>query len=99
MTTENMREFSVLAEKRNYIAAAEALGTTQASLSRHIMAMEEELGFKLFERNTRNVELTLYGLRFLYFAQETVSLLRACDNELSEAFYGKSEAKRGTVNG
>ena len=77
MTTEQMREFALLAEKRNYIAAAKALGTTQASLSRHIMAMEDELGFSLLERNTRNVELTPLGLRFLYYAQESVRILNA----------------------
>lgn len=79
MTTENMREFKVLAEKRNYIAAAQALHTTQASLSRHIMAMEEELGFRLLERNTRSVELTLYGLRFLLYAEEAVRILDVCE--------------------
>lgn len=79
MTTEYMREFKVLAEKRNYIAAAKELHTTQASLSRHIMAMEEELGFRLLERNTRNVELTLYGLRFLHYAEEAVRILEACE--------------------
>ena len=91
MNTENMREFKVLAEKRNFIAAAEALGITQASLSRHIMAMEDELGFKLLERNTRNVELTLYGLRFLHYAEEAVSIQDAFDNALSEAFLGKGD--------
>ncbi|MBQ6371733.1 MAG: LysR family transcriptional regulator [Oscillospiraceae bacterium] len=83
MTTEYMREFAVLAEKLNYIAAAQALGTTQASLSRHIMAMEKELGFRLLERNTRNAELTLSGLRFLYYAQETVRILDSCRAELT----------------
>ena len=86
MTTGNMREFKMLAEKRNYIAAAEALGTTQASLSRHIMAMEKELGFKLLERNTRNVELTVYGLRFLYYAEKAVCIQDKCSTALAEAF-------------
>ncbi len=82
MTTEQMREFALLAEKRNFIAAAKALGTTQASLSRHIMAMEDELYFSLLERNTRNVELTPLGLRFLYYAQESVRILNACRADL-----------------
>lgn len=91
MTTGNMREFTVLAEKRNFIAAAVALGTTQASLSRHIMAMEEELGFKLFERDTRNVELTIYGLRFLHYAEKAVSMLDACGDAMSEAFIRRED--------
>ena len=89
MTTDNMREFKMLAEKRNYIAAAEALGTTQASLSRHIMAMEKELGFMLLERNTRNVELTVYGLRFLLYAEKAVSIQDACAAAIAGALPGK----------
>ncbi len=41
MTVENMREFVVLAEERNYLVAADILYSTQATLSRHIIAMEE----------------------------------------------------------
>ena len=84
MTTEYMREFAVLAKKLNYIAAADALGTTQASLSRHVMAMEKELGFKLLERNTRNVDLTADGLRFLLYSEKTVSILDAFGDSLAE---------------
>ena len=91
MTTGNMREFAVLAEKRNYIAAAETLGTTQASLSRHIMAMEDELGFKLLERDTRNVELTVYGLRFLHYAEKAVSILDSCCDAMAEAFIRRED--------
>lgn len=97
MTTENMREFKVLAEKRNYIAAAQALHTTQASLSRHIMAMEEELGFRLLERNTRNVELTLYGLRFLHYAREAVQILEACEAAFAGPLPPSDDAEEGAV--
>ena len=89
MTTENMREFKVLAEKRNFIAAAYELGTTQASLSRHVQAMEKELGFRLLERNTRNVELTIYGLRFLHYSEIAVGIQDAFSTALAEAFLGK----------
>ena len=98
MTTEYMREFKVLAEKRNYIAAAQALQTTQASLSRHIMAMEEELGFRLLERNTRNVELTLYGLRFLHYAQEAVRILETCETAFAGPLPLPEDAKEGAVS-
>ena len=98
MTTENIREFKVLAEKRNYIAAAQALQTSQASLSRHIMAMEDELGFRLLERNTRNVELTLYGLRFLHYAREAVQILEACDAAFAGPLSRHEDAADGAVS-
>lgn len=98
MTTENMREFKVLAEKRNYIAAAQALQTTQASLSRHIMAMEDELGFRLLERNTRQVELTFYGLRFLHYAQEAVRILDACEAAFAGPLPPQEDAEHEAVS-
>ncbi len=91
MTTEYMREFAVLAKKRNFIAAANELGTTQASLSRHVMAMEKELGFRLLERSTRNVDLTIYGLRFLHYAEKAVSITDACGEAMAEAFISRED--------
>ncbi|MGI6072345.1 MAG: LysR substrate-binding domain-containing protein [Lachnospiraceae bacterium] len=77
MTIEQMHEFVVLAEERNYLVAADILFTTQATLSRHIMAMEEELGFRLFSRSTKKVELTPEGNRFLLYARNAVRIQNA----------------------
>ena len=74
MKFEHMREFVQLAEMRNFFGAAEALYTSQASLSRHIRAMEDELGGALFVRTTRKVELTHLGARLLPFAKQAVTL-------------------------
>lgn len=92
MTTEYMIQFRLLAEKRNFLSAAAELGTTQASLSRHIMAMEAELGCRLLERSTRNVELTIYGQRFLCFAEQAHAIQQAFGAALEEAF-GSSAAE------
>lgn len=74
MTIEQMREFVILAEERNYQVAADMLYSTQGTLSRHIMAMEKELGFPLFNRSTKKIELTQDGSRFLYFARKAMKL-------------------------
>ncbi len=74
MTIEQMREFVVLAEERNYLVAADMLFSTQATLSRHIMAMEKELGFPLFTRSTKKIELTHEGSRFLVYARKAMQL-------------------------
>ena len=58
---EYIREYLVLAETLNFSKAAEQTYITQPGLSRHIAAIEEEMGAKLFERNTRNVWLTPAG--------------------------------------
>lgn len=48
---DHSREFLVLAANLNYRTAATLLNISQPSLSRHIVELEKELGFKLFERN------------------------------------------------
>ena len=85
MTVENMREFVVLAEERNYLVAADILYSTQATLSRHIIAMEEELGFTLFNRSTKKIELTPEGSRFLLYARNAIRIQDAYMSAIEQA--------------
>lgn len=64
-----IREFITLAKYGNYMVAAEELFISQSSLSKHIMALEKELGVSLFNRTTRKVQLTQLGKSFLPYAQ------------------------------
>ena len=54
-----------VAEHLSFYRAAQALGTTQSSVSTRIRALEQELGTLLFERNTRGVRLTEAGRLFV----------------------------------
>lgn len=74
MQLDHIVEFSVLAEIGNYSIAAEQLYTTEASLSRHVKKLEEELGKPLFKRTTRRVELTDFGQSILPFAKRFADL-------------------------
>ncbi len=78
MTTENLREFITLAKIGNYAAAAEPLFISEATLSRHIMALEQEIGAPLFDRYPRRIELTELGGVFLPFAQQIVGAEDMC---------------------
>ena len=69
MNTEYIHEFVVLAETRNFWEASERLFMNQSTLSKHIKALENELGISLFNRTTRRVELTNYGRTFLPYAK------------------------------
>lgn len=60
---EHFREFQTLAAHLNFTTAARELDVTQSCLSRHIAALEREVGFALLERNP--VRLTPAGLKFL----------------------------------
>lgn len=81
MTLEQMREFVILAEEHNYLIASAMLNSSQASISRHIMALENELGTPLLIRTTKKFELTQEGYRFLAYAKQCV---KAYDNLIDD---------------
>ena len=54
-------QFSVVAGTLSFTEAARNLGVAQPWLSARIRKLEEQLGFALFERSTRRVELTAEG--------------------------------------
>lgn len=54
-----------VAEYLSFHRAANALGVSQPSVSARIRTLEEDLGVRLFERNTRGVRLTEAGRLFV----------------------------------
>ncbi len=65
MNLDYIYEFVQLAQVKNYSDVADSLFISQSSLSKHILALEKELGCKLFDRSTRRISLTEDGERFL----------------------------------
>ncbi|MGI6217491.1 MAG: LysR family transcriptional regulator [Coriobacteriales bacterium] len=61
MKIEYLREFLLIAETLNLTEAASKLYTTQPVLSRHIHAIEDEVGAQLIARDTHGMELTGAG--------------------------------------
>ena len=56
-----VRAFLATAEEGSFSAAARALKTTQPTIGRQILALEESLGVTLVERNARGLALTQSG--------------------------------------
>jgi DNA-binding transcriptional LysR family regulator len=65
MDLKRMRTFVAVAERGGVSRAALLLRITQPALSRQIRDLQEELGFKLFERLGRHLSLTGEGEEFL----------------------------------
>ena len=61
MRLEQIEIFLELAKELHFWRTAEKVHLTQSALSRQIQALEEELGFPLFIRNKRTVQLTTAG--------------------------------------
>ncbi|NHV31044.1 LysR substrate-binding domain-containing protein [Burkholderia sp. D-99] len=68
-----LRYFVVVADELHFGRAALRLRVAQPPLTRHIAALESELGVRLFERSTRAVRLTPEGAAFLEQARNVVS--------------------------
>lgn len=61
-----------LAELKNFRATAERLNITPAAISSRISAIEEEIGFRLFERDSRQVSITPQGIIFIERARDVM---------------------------
>ncbi len=60
-----LKYFSVVASTQHMTKAAKILNISQPSLSSAIRRLEHELGFELFTRTKRTIELNEYGMLFL----------------------------------
>lgn len=64
MEIRQLKRFIAVAKTQNFTRAAELLHVAQPSLSKQIQLLEEELGFVLFLRETRPIQLTPAGQKF-----------------------------------
>jgi LysR family transcriptional regulator, glycine cleavage system transcriptional activator len=60
-----LRAFEAAARAASFTAAAKELNITQAAVSYQVRALEDHLGFALFERKPRGVKLTAMGVAYL----------------------------------
>ncbi|MBF4459271.1 LysR family transcriptional regulator [Pseudoclavibacter sp. VKM Ac-2867] len=82
VTLRQLRYVNAVAADLNYRRAAEKLFITQPALSSAIRQLEEQLGAKVFDRDTRSVTLTAFGREWLPHVR---AALRAVDETLDVA--------------
>jgi len=76
MELRHLRYFVAVGEEQHYGRGAQRLHVAQPALSRQIQALEEEVGFKLFDRLSRGVKLSAAGKLFL---EESRRILQQVD--------------------
>lgn len=59
---EGLAMFAKVAEERSFAGAARAMGVSVATVSRGVGRLEERLGARLFNRTSRQLALTAFGL-------------------------------------
>jgi LysR family transcriptional regulator, transcription activator of glutamate synthase operon len=93
MELRQLKYFIEVARVEHFSMAAETLHVAQSALSRQIGLLEKELGVELFEREGRNVKLTLIGK---LFADQAKVALKAIDNatQLIDEYL---DPERGTI--
>ena len=72
MTIIQLRYMLLVAEHKNFTIAANKAFVTQPTLSIQIQKLEEELGAKIFNRNTKPVLLTEVGEKIVQQAQKII---------------------------
>jgi DNA-binding transcriptional LysR family regulator len=61
--------------ERSFIRAAERLNIAQSAISAQVKSLEEEIGFRLFQRTGQGVQVTDVGRTFLQQAEHAISYL------------------------
>ncbi|HVW25589.1 MAG TPA: LysR substrate-binding domain-containing protein [Polyangiaceae bacterium] len=90
MELRHLRYFVAVAEERHFGRAARRLHMAQPPLSRQIQALETELGFPLFQRSRRSVELTPAGAVLLEYTRRLFTDLDRAVHEARRAHAGET---------
>lgn len=90
-SARQLRGFLLVAQHRNFTRAAEALLLTPSGLSLLIRELENQLGFRLFERTTRYVALTTEGNQLLAVARRSLEDLEDAMSQIEQSVRAAEE--------
>jgi DNA-binding transcriptional LysR family regulator len=88
MELRHLRYFVAVAEELSLGRAAHRLHVSQPALSQQISDLEDELGIKLFTRNSRGVEPTEAGRTFLIGGRRALVAVKQAAEEAQETAKG-----------
>lgn len=88
MELRHLRYFVAVADELSFRKAAGRLSVSEPAVSQQVADLEDELGQKLFNRDTRGVELTEVGRVFLRGARRTLASAKEAMTQAQEAAAG-----------
>jgi len=94
MELRHLRYFVVVGEEQHYGRASRRLRVAQPALSRQIQDLEEEIGFKLFDRLSRGVKLSAAGKLFLEDARRILQAVSEATARAAHVARGQSGTLR-----
>jgi LysR family transcriptional activator of glutamate synthase operon len=97
MDQRQVQYFLSIVEKGSFSSAADYHYVSQSTLSKKIIALEEELGITLFDRSKRNVKLTEAGESFLGHAQRLNDTYKSMVDDLKEFKFEGESLAIGTI--
>ena len=82
-TLRQLEAFSTVADTRGFAAASQRMGLSSSAVSQLVAELEAYLGFRLFDRHTRLVELSGAGRDFLAMAQSVLRHVQQAESAAS----------------
>ena len=83
VTFRQLRVFTEVARHLSFARAAEALHLTPPAVTMQVKELEGHVGLPLFERQGRQVQLTMAGEYFLVYARRLLSTLKDAENVMA----------------
>lgn len=84
MNLKHLETFIQIVEKGSFAAAADALHTTQSTVSARVKDLEHALGVELFDRSTHRAQLTAKGRDLFAMSQPIVASLEQLRTRISD---------------
>jgi DNA-binding transcriptional LysR family regulator len=88
-SSRQLRAFHLVARHRSFVRAAEELFITPSGLSVLIRELERQLGFRLFDRTTRQVTLTAFGSELIAVTEPSLGTLDAAMSRIEQSAKGR----------
>ena len=94
MDIHYLRMFNIMASELNYSKAANTLYITQPAVSMQIRKLENDLGFRLFDKIGKHLYLNENGKILYEYTKKIFALIEEAENSL----YSRNNIVKGTVD-